>query len=215
LPVMTSHSAILIIGPTGAGKTPLGDFLEAEGLFGRRCHHFDFGANLRAAAAGQIPGFEISEIRFIGHVLETGALLENESFGLAVRILDYFTAGRRTQPGDWLIMNGLPRHIGQAQALTPFVRIAAIVDLRCSARTIGARLHSDPGGDRAGRTDDTPELLQAKLTLFAERTRPLLDYYCASGVPVIPIVVTPETRPHDIVADLRAMKPLAGDGEYR
>ena len=43
--------AVLLLGPTGAGKSPLGDWLEARGLWGRPCHHFDFGANLRAIVA--------------------------------------------------------------------------------------------------------------------------------------------------------------------
>jgi hypothetical protein len=49
--VPNSLPALLLLGPTGAGKTPLGDWLEAHGLWGRPCHHFDFGANLRAVVA--------------------------------------------------------------------------------------------------------------------------------------------------------------------
>jgi len=44
----TRNPAVLLLGPTGAGKTPLGEMIEARGLWGMSCLHFDFGANLRA-----------------------------------------------------------------------------------------------------------------------------------------------------------------------
>ncbi len=47
---MKIPKAILLLGPTGSGKTPLGQALEKKGLAGRRCVHFDFGANLREIA---------------------------------------------------------------------------------------------------------------------------------------------------------------------
>lgn len=39
--------AVLLLGSTGSGKTPLGDLIERRGLRGVRCLHFDFGVNLR------------------------------------------------------------------------------------------------------------------------------------------------------------------------
>ncbi|MEE8450650.1 MAG: hypothetical protein V3R99_02015 [Thermoguttaceae bacterium] len=41
------NRAALLLGPTGAGKTPLGRLIEQRGLWGVRCLHFDFGDNLR------------------------------------------------------------------------------------------------------------------------------------------------------------------------
>ena len=46
--------AVVLLGPTGSGKTPLGEWLEAKGLGGRRCHHFDFGTRLRRVATGAL-----------------------------------------------------------------------------------------------------------------------------------------------------------------
>jgi predicted class III extradiol MEMO1 family dioxygenase len=42
-----------------------------------------------------------------------------------------------------------------------------------------------------------------KQELFAERTRPLLEYYHEQGVAIIPVVVTAQTMPQDIVPNLR------------
>jgi len=59
---MIRRDAILLVGPTGAGKTPLGEWLQLHGLWGRRCHHFDFGTNLREVASGNSAGFTAEEI---------------------------------------------------------------------------------------------------------------------------------------------------------
>ena len=49
---MIRQPGILLLGPTGSGKTPLGDRLQIRDLWGRRCHHFDFGVRLRDVAYG-------------------------------------------------------------------------------------------------------------------------------------------------------------------
>lgn len=84
--------ALLLLGPTGSGKTPLGRVLEARGLAGRRCLHFDFGENLRQVVAQHKPDSLVSttDIAFLRRVLETGALLEDDQFPLAARILRSF-----------------------------------------------------------------------------------------------------------------------------
>jgi len=199
--------AILLLGPTGSGKTPLGDWLEAHGLWMRPCHHFDFGANLRAAvAAGPSESMTRDEVRFLQRVLDTGALLENESFYLAAKILDAFVARRAIRPGHWLILNGLPRHTAQAQALETQVAVRVLIQLTCDARVVRDRLQRDPGGDRALRADDTEDLVARKLKIFEERTRPLLDYYRQRGAELISVPVTATTRPPDI-ADLLERRP--------
>jgi adenylate kinase len=203
--------AILLVGPTGAGKSPLGDWLQQEGLIGRSCHHFDFGANLRDVAGGIASGFEAAEVRFIRDVLEKGGLLENESFGLAMRILERFIALRAVRHEDLLVMNGLPRHVGQARAIALYLRFLAIIELQCSPDTIRARLQLNAGGDRAERTDDDPGFVRMKLELFEERTRPMLEYYREYGVPIIPVTVTAQTLPQDIVPDLRPIKAWPKD----
>ncbi len=45
------NAAILLLGPTGTGKTPLGNVLAVRGWRGLPCLHFDFGANLRELVA--------------------------------------------------------------------------------------------------------------------------------------------------------------------
>ena len=195
--------SVLLLGPTGAGKTPLGEWLEAHGLWGRRGHHFDFGANLRAiAAAGPGASFSEDEVRFLRRVLAEGLLLENESFCLAAKILRAFVGRRFIQPADWIVLNGLPRHVGQAHALEEHLRVCDVIELQCDARTVCERLRRDPAGDRAVRTDDQQELVVRKLAVYEERTRPLVEFYRRLGARLTCIRVKADTLPEDVARQL-------------
>ncbi len=203
--------AILLNGPTGSGKTPLGEWLQVHGLRGRRCRHFDFGAHLRAVASGRTADFTPEESRFVRGLLMEGALLEDQSFPLALRILQGFMVSGLPSEGELLVMNGLPRHLGQAEALAPHLRFVAVADLQCPAGVVWERLRRNSGGDRAYRSDDAVALVENKLRVFAERTRPLLAYYARLGVPVIHVPVDTGTRPSDIARILEsAAFPLPG-----
>lgn len=193
------YQAILLIGPTGSGKTPLGDWLQCCGLWKRKCHHFDFGAGLRAAVSGEVgDGFSQAERRYIKDVIDGGALLENETFYLALRILDAFMKRRRVQPDDLLVMNGLPRHTGQAEGLRAVMRFLAVICLQCTAETVLDRLRCNAGGDRTERSDDDVAMVERKLAVFAERTRPLVDLYREQGVPLFLVDVSAQTQPEEI-----------------
>lgn len=196
-------SAILLLGPTGSGKTPLGDWLQAHGLHGRRCHHFDFGANLRAvAAAGADKTFTQPEIDFLRRVLTEGALLEDEHFPLAAKMLRNFVNARGIQPEDWMVLNGLPRHGGQARALGQFLQVRVVLELTCDAGVVRERLRRDTGGDRAVRTDDDETLVARKLAIYAERTRPLLAFYREQGTKVVSFPVETTTLSQEIARAL-------------
>ncbi|MGB2821725.1 MAG: hypothetical protein WBF17_12140, partial [Phycisphaerae bacterium] len=75
---MDRPRAILLIGPTGSGKTPLGELLERRGLWARRCRHFDFGRRMRRIAAADPPPewLDPAEVEVLRAVLATGALRE-------------------------------------------------------------------------------------------------------------------------------------------
>ena len=185
-------TAILLLGPTGSGKTPLGEELERRGLGGRACLHFDFGANLRRLAAGsdQSGLLKAADLARIRASLATGALFEDRDMPMIVGIFHSFIEARQLRPGTLLVLNGLPRHVGQARGLAGTVSVVRIVLLEAEAPVILERIRIDPGGDRSGRADDSLETVGKRLADYGERTRPLLDFYGALGVPVSKIGVT-------------------------
>jgi len=194
------YAAILLIGPTGSGKTPLGDRLEQDGLWSRRCCHFDFGAALRAIGeGGRRPALLTDEdVAVIVSSLQTGALLEDHRFHIARNILLSFAEERRISGSDLLVLNGMPRHAGQAEKVDAFLAIARVVHLACEPETVLGRIERDTGGDRAGRVDDSLGEVRRKLEIFRERTAPLLDHYRQEGVRIDEFNVQVDTAAEEI-----------------
>jgi len=194
--MMKKLRGILLLGPTGVGKSPLGDLLEEKGLYQVPMLHFDFGRELRAVARGEKrDGILPSERVFIQKVLEEGLLLEDEHFPLALKILKGFLHLKGARGDEILVMNGLPRHRGQAEALADTVHIPLVVVLEASFEEILERIHKDVGGDRKGRTDDYIELIYKKWLTYRDRTRPLMAYYREKGARVLKLPVGRRTRP--------------------
>lgn len=183
---------LLLLGPTGSGKTPLGDEIERRGLHGRRCCHFDFGANLRAAASGKAgeAGLLEHEFEAVRASLATGALFEERDLPMILKILSGFAETRCQTPGSLLVLNGLPRHRRQAEGLAGIVAVEEVVLLDAVASVIRERIRLDPGGDRACRTDDSLEAVENRLSDYRVLTLPLVEYYQAGGIPVLVIPVT-------------------------
>ena len=204
MPATTSSAvrlpAILLLGPTGAGKTPLGDLLEERGYRGDQCLHFDFGENLRRIAALDTPRPPITQadVEFVRQVLQSGALLEDEYFPLAERIFRSFLADRGADQETLIVLNGLPRHVGQAEAVDRLVDMKAVISLDCSSDVVLRLIGSNVGGDRTGREDDDLDAVNRKLALFVHRTAPLVDHYRRQGVPALAIEVRADSTPEQM-----------------
>lgn len=188
--------AILLVGPTGSGKTPLGQELQAHGLRGRRCMHFDFGENLRLAGEGKGSLGE-NEVDFVRGVLQSGALLEDEHFHIADKILRAFMADRNVGDEDLVILNGLPRHAGQARDVDSILRVETLVSLLCTAETVFERIATNAGGDRTQRTDDDVAAIRNKLAIYKARTEPLIDHYRLGGAKIETLDIKTSTTPTD------------------
>lgn len=153
------------------------------------CAHFDFGAELRKIADAPTPpkGFDDKEIKFVQKVLADGALLEDDSFPLAEKILSLYI---RNSEGRVLVMNGLPRHTGQAEALKKLIDVKCVLHFDCDSATAAKRIKNNTGGDRACRKDDNPKAIAKRHAIYLERTSKLIDYYQKQGVPVVRQVST-------------------------
>ncbi|MBK8980251.1 MAG: nucleoside monophosphate kinase [Planctomycetes bacterium] len=219
---MTTRPAVLLLGPTGSGKSPLGDLLAARGLCGRRCVHLDFGALLRRVADHGGAGLGPEIVAFVRDLLRENRLLEDDSLPIARAILASFlfeqgvvergvvergVVERGVGAEDLVVLNGLPRHTGQARDLVDVFDIVLVVELDCSAATVRARIASNRGGDRAERVDDSSEEIERKLRTYAERTRPLLEHYRARGVPCRRFEVGEATTAGDVLRALTASQP--------
>jgi len=192
-------NAILLIGPTGAGKSPLGELLVRNGLSGKKAYHLDFGAELRAIISRNDSSlfFSTPEITFISSVLEHGLLLEDQHFSLARKIIKCFLDRSGFSDDDLLILNGIPRHAGQANDIATVAIIHTLIVLVCPSDGVFCRLRDNVGGDRRDRRDDDSALVEKKLCLFTERTAPLVEYYRNAGAMIVPISVGTTTTAED------------------
>jgi len=195
------NKATLLVGPTGSGKTPLGDYIARYGFLGNIYHHFDFGENLRNIAESNTQNelFPIDEIRFIKAVLSEGLLLEDDKFYLAAKILKNFININLTNTTDHILLNGLPRHLGQAEDVSSVIQITSVINLHCSAQTVLSRINNNYGGDRGDRIDDQLSLVNKKLEIYNSRTEPLISYYKNKNCPVYSFEVCDSTKPSDFV----------------
>lgn len=204
MPLTSLCNAILLVGPTASGKTPLGEICERKGLWGRSCLHFDFGEQLRRIVKGAhaSPFLSKRDMAVIFYSLKTGKLLESKDFHIAGKILASFVKGKGTGKDALLVMNGLPRHLSQAEDVDSLVEMEMVVYLDCSAEVVKQRILLNSGGDRTARVDDSLPEVEMKLKLFRERTFPILDYYRSRGIRVEQIEVGTESTPEMIYRSL-------------
>lgn len=206
---MLDCHAILLLGPTGSGKTPLGEAMERRGIHGCRAVHFDFGAHLRAAVANpkEYPLLTPGEVSTLEGKLRTNALLEDNEFPIAEKIIACFVANIHHFHYRYIILNGIPRHGGQAQAIDALVRVVAVICLDCSAEVVRYRITNDEGGDRSLRNDDSAEEIERKLNVFHDRTLPLLEYYRMCNVPVHSIRIEKDMGVDDVLHRVSLLVP--------
>ncbi len=199
--------AVLLLGPTGVGKSPLGDVLARNGIFNRPCRHLDFGSELRLTVSDRYRSraYSAAELDFIHGVLERGLLLENDHFRLARKIISEFLDRERFSRSHILVLNGIPRHLGQAKDISTFAEIHAVIVLNCSADAVVCRIRNNIGGDRVERLDDHADLIKTKLMTFAERTAPLINHYEKLGRRIYNISVSEEMTPAEAYQRLSAL----------
>ncbi len=191
--------SILLLGPTGAGKSPLGNQIEKKSIRGQRCFHFDFGHELRGIAGLDMPpaGFLEKDLLFIRDVLDKGLLLENEHFHIAEKIIRYFMRRNDFREDDLLILNGLPRHTDQAHDVAKIVEVRSLVVLECGPGEVYSRIQKNTGMDRTGRIDDGIAMIRKKLAIFNARTAPLIEFYSNMGCDILKVRITAALTPED------------------
>ncbi len=212
--------AMILLGPTGVGKTPLGRMVESRGLQGRPWRHLDFGEELRRAAGGSDspPLFTPHERTALCRILQEHRLLRSDELWIAERILKRFAADTPVAPGGvpgGVVLNGLPRNLRQAELVHRYLDVRLIVELTANAETIRERLRSNRGGDRADRTDDTPEAVARKLDWYHRETLPLIEHYRQFGCMAVQITVSKDVTPEQTYCELASrLAAMPGPAEW-
>jgi len=161
---------LLVLGPQGAGKGTQAARISAE----HDIPHISTGDMFRAAIAAGTPlGRQVKPI------LESGQLVPDEVTISLIR-------ERLAEPdaADGFVLDGFPRNLAQADELD-----AMLAEI---GRDLDAILYfqvpDELGARRAlerarieGRTDDTPEVIAARLDVYHRETEPIVEHYRTTG----------------------------------
>lgn len=182
---------VIFLGPPGAGKGTHAQKLMNE----MDIPQISTGDMLRAAIKAETPLGQSAK-RYI----DAGELVPDE---VVIGIVKERLQAPDCRKG--YILDGFPRTVKQAEALSQFAKIDAALNLsladevivsRLSGRRVclkcGATYHIDHlngredcaacGEKLVQRKDDTPETIQNRLNVYAAQTAPLIDYYEKKGL---------------------------------
>jgi adenylate kinase len=162
---------MLLLAPPGAGKGTQG---------ARLAEHF----GVRHIAAGELFREHISRQTEIGRAakayVDRGELVPDS---LVLDLIMPVVVAATAEGG--YVLDGFPRTMPQALAAAELglrlgVRFHAVVYLDVAEDELVRRLRRR--AKEQGRADDTADVIRHRLRVFAEKTRPLIEYYRSRGI---------------------------------
>ena len=160
---------VLVLGPQGSGKGTQAKRIARD----HDLPHVSTGEMFRALDDATPLGREVNEI------MGRGDLVPDE---ITIRMIRERLA--EDDARDGFILDGFPRNLAQAEALDEMLdEIGRALDV-----IFFFDLDDETAKERAlgravaeGRTDDTPESITRRLSLYHEQTKPVVEYYRTTG----------------------------------
>ena len=161
---------IILLGPPGAGKGT------QAARIAKRCGvpHVSTGEMMRSAANDKSV-----LAKQIKTALDSGKLVPDELIVQVVR--------QRVQKPDCkkgFLLDGFPRTLPQAQALDRLLAelrasLTHVLEFVLPEEELKRRLLQR--GEKEGRSDDQPQVIEKRLKIYKDQTRPVSDFYRRSG----------------------------------
>jgi adenylate kinase len=106
---------------------------------------------------------------------------------------------------DTLVLDGIPRNIGQAKVMEEMIDVKKVFHLSCPSReTLFARLKKRALKDN--RLDDANEqVIQRRLDTYEAESKPVLSYYPKEMVTVVDATQPPSKVLFDILASMNGV----------
>lgn len=161
---------LIFFGTPGAGKGTQAELISQS----YNLTHLSSGHILRQEMTSGELGTEIKAY------VDKGVLVPNE---LIIAMME------KAAKASWLnnqgvIFDGYPRNLEQAESLEKFFKtngleLTAVINLEISEEEAKKRIILR--GQNSGRSDDNPETVSERFKTYHEQTKPLINYYTASG----------------------------------
>jgi adenylate kinase len=180
---------IVLMGPPGSGKgTQAARLAAALG-----CEHLSTGALLRAEITAGTPlGAAVAGVVSAGELIPD-ALVDELVLPRA----------RAAAVAAGYLLDGYPRSLPQAMVLLDTdIPPDRVIALDAPAPVLMERMLRRARAE--GRIDDTPEVIEHRLRVFAESTQPVLALFAERGLLcTVPAAGTPETVASSMLDQLR------------
>ena len=190
----TKRPAFLILGAPGSGKGTQGKILGSIPRF-FHCACGDVFRSLDTRTAiGQ---------RFV-HYSSRGELVPDElTIELWKAQVDNWSDSHVYKPDiDFLVLDGIPRNVPQAEMISNFLEIHQVFHLSCPDREeLARRMRKRALKDN--RIDDASDrVIQQRIATYEAETKPILEYYSGGLVTEIDAAQPPVEVLNDIISKI-------------
>lgn len=201
----TKRPAFLILGAPGSGKGTQGKILGSIPRF-FHCACGDVFRSLDTRTAiGQ---------RFV-HYSSRGELVPDElTIELWKAQVDNWSDSHVYKPDiDFLVLDGIPRNVPQAEMISNFLEIHQVFHLSCPDRgELARRMRKRALKDN--RIDDASDrVIQQRIATYEAETKPILDYYSGGLVTEIDATQPPVEVLNDIISKIVSLPAYKESGK--
>lgn len=154
---------LVLIGIPGSGKSTQGNLLS---------RHFAIPYLSTGDIFRTLSQENTDDGRYVRDMISTGALIPDEK---TITIVHMYLQKSEYQQG--YILDGFPRTVSQAEAFGE--NIDRVIYLTLSDEVALSRLS---GRKDHSRSDDTEEVMRRRLSVFHDKTKPVIDYYQKKGM---------------------------------
>lgn len=194
------YRTLVIFGPPGSGKGT------QSALLGKlaNVYHLSTGDMMR-----NLPT-HTEELKKFREMVDAGKLIPNEAF---MKIFEAYLdklvdQGAFSPDVEWLLLDGVPRSVEQAQGIASYMTIEKVISLEMKdEKALFARLQAR--GEKEGRVDDSSiEILKTRLQKYQDVTAPVLECYPIDLVLTVNALQKPLEVFKDILACLASDLPF-------
>ena len=185
------YRTYLIFGAPGSGKGTQGKTLGAIPRF----FHFACGDVFRSLDTRTVLGQKFVEFSSRGELVPDELTVQLWH----ARIADMVTTHTFKPDIDALVLDGIPRNLGQARIMADIIQVKRVFHLSCPDRaSLVTRLRKR--ALKENRFDDAnDEVIRRRLATFDEESKPVLDFYGPGMVKEIDATQSPVKVTFDIL----------------